>query len=111
MGFRYRLHLRTLPGTPDLVFHRQRKVIFVNGCYWHQHPGCRQSFVPRTNLDYWLPKLKRNIERDRLNIEALRALGYSALTIWECELNNFGKLSKRLFRFLRSGSAERSANQ
>lgn len=102
LGFRYRLHDRALPGTPDLVFGRHRKAIFVNGCYWHQHRGCARAFVPRSHTSYWLPKLRKNTERDSANIEALNAIGFSVLTVWECELDDLGKLSRRLARFLRS---------
>jgi DNA mismatch endonuclease (patch repair protein) len=74
LGYRFRLHRRDLPGTPDLVFPRLRKAILVHGCFWHQHPGCRLARLPKSRLDYWLPKLRRNQVRDDAALEALRAL-------------------------------------
>ncbi|WP_298983784.1 very short patch repair endonuclease [uncultured Roseibium sp.] len=87
MGYRYRLHRKDLPGKPDLVFGPRRKVIFVHGCFWHQHPDptCKSSHAPRSRLDYWQPKLLRNQQRDKANIEALRAANWKVLVIWECE--------------------------
>ncbi len=85
-GFRYRLHRRDLPGKPDLVFAGRRKVVFVHGCLWHQHPGCRAADRPASNRDYWDRKLGRNIARDQKNQSALAALGWTAFVVWECEL-------------------------
>ena len=85
MGYSYRLNGRDLPGTPDLVFRGRRKVIFVHGCFWHQHAcslGCKQ---PSANLDYWLPKLARNVERDKENLAQLANAGWDVLVIWECQ--------------------------
>ena len=85
LGYRFRLHRRDLPGTPDLVFSRLRKVIFVHGCFWHQHScrlGARQ---PSTNAAYWLPKLARNVERDKLARRQLEDDGWNVLVIWECQ--------------------------
>jgi DNA mismatch endonuclease (patch repair protein) len=75
LGFRFRLHRSELPGTPDLGFPSLRKVIFVHGCFWHQHPGCKLARQPKSRLDYWLPKLRRNQERDRERLKALTAMG------------------------------------
>ncbi len=100
MGFRYRLHVRDLPGRPDLVFPRLRKIIFVHGCFWHPHGRCRFSHVPRSNLDYWIPKLERNRERDKRNIAALRRLGWRVLVIRECETERTDKLCSKLQKFL-----------
>jgi DNA mismatch endonuclease (patch repair protein) len=99
MGYRYRLH-GELPGHPDLVFSARRKVIFVHGCFWHLHRGCRNNRPPKSRLDYWRPKLERNAERDSQAQERLRRTGWRCLTIWECELGDRGKLSRRLRRFL-----------
>jgi DNA mismatch endonuclease (patch repair protein) len=101
MGFRYRLHVADLPGTPDLVFPRLNKIIEVRGCFWHQHGNgkCIDSHIPKSRLDYWFPKLERNIQRDRANQQTLRKLGWKALVIWECETAN-PKLKKRLEKFL-----------
>jgi DNA mismatch endonuclease, patch repair protein len=101
LGYRFRLHRNDLPGTPDLVFPRLRKVIFVHGCFWHQHScrlGCK---VPQTRQDYWLPKLERNVARDREAAAALVAAGWQILIIWECEIGNLGVLEERLRSFLR----------
>lgn len=85
-GYRYRLHVRALPGTPDLVFPARRKVIFVHGCFWHQHPGCKRATIPSSRREFWLPKLARTVERDRAAIAALNAAGWDVLVIWECAL-------------------------
>ena len=86
MGYRYRLHRRSLPGTPDLVFPARRKVIFVHGCFWHWHPdpACRLAGLPRSRLEFWAPKLERNQRRDVVNLAELSALGWDALVVWEC---------------------------
>jgi len=84
---------------PDLVFVSRRKVIFVHGCFWHMH-GCKLSRVPKSNLDYWIPKFKRNCARDARNIKALTAQGWKHLVIWECESRNINSLQKRLKKFL-----------
>lgn len=101
MGYRFRLHRKDLPGKPDLVFGPRRKVIFVHGCYWHQHsdPACLDGRPPKSNTAYWLPKLQRNVERDASNIEALEALGWSVMVIWECETKR-EDLAERLQAFL-----------
>ena len=99
-GFRYRLHRRDLPGKPDIVFPSRRKVIYVHGCYWHQHPGCRRCTQPTSNREYWLPKLQRNVERDAENIIALDKLGWSALIVWECQVKDTEALLPRIITFL-----------
>src|SRR5919106_1632532 len=85
LGYRFRLHRRDLPGRPDLVFPRLRKVILVHGCFWHQHPGCSLARSPKSRPDYWLPKLRRNQERDAKAAEALKGLGWDLMVLWECE--------------------------
>jgi DNA mismatch endonuclease (patch repair protein) len=85
-GFRYRIHVAALPGKPDIVFSAKRLSVFVHGCFWHQHAGCRQASDPRSNTSYWTPKLLRNIERDQENAAKLGSLGYRVLTLWECEI-------------------------
>lgn len=104
LGYRYRLHGAKLPGKPDLVFARRKKVVFVHGCFWHRHAGCRKATTPATHLDYWLPKFERTVERDQQNIERLSALGWSALVVWECELKDLNALGQRLKAFLDDGS-------
>lgn len=100
MGFRYRLHVPTLPGKPDLVFARLRKIIEVRGCFWHQHKGCVDSHIPKTNRSYWQPKLKRNRQRDRSNQTRLHKLGWTVLALWECELIDKKNLKQTIKRFL-----------
>jgi DNA mismatch endonuclease (patch repair protein) len=101
MGYRYRLHKEDLPGRPDLVFASRRKVIFVHGCFWHAHKGCRIAHVPKSNFAYWGPKLERNQARDAKNIEKLTADGWKSLVVWECEIKAQEALKKRLLGFLR----------
>jgi DNA mismatch endonuclease (patch repair protein) len=102
MGYRFRLHRRDLPGQPDLVFPRRRKVIFVHGCYWHRHPdpACRLARLPKSNLEFWIPKLEGNRERDLRNQEALMSSGWSVLVIWECELKDITSLERKIREFL-----------
>lgn len=92
LGFRFRLHDRRLPGRPDLVFPGRRAVIQVQGCFWHGH-DCPMGVTPATNVDFWVEKIQRNIERDRRTQEALLGLGWRILTIWECALRGRGRLS------------------
>jgi len=99
LGYRFRLHQRSLPGKPDIVLKRHNAVVQVHGCFWHQH-ACLLSNVPRTRQAYWLPKLARNVERDKTNNRALRRLGWRVLTIWECELAKPKKVSRKLDRFI-----------
>jgi DNA mismatch endonuclease, patch repair protein len=103
MGFRYRLRTGTLPGKPDLVFPGRRKVIFVNGCFWHRHlaKGCKLARLPKSRLDFWLPKLEGNRARDRRVKTELRKLGWEALTIWECQLTDLASVSDRMRSFLK----------
>lgn len=105
MGYRYRLHRKDLPGKPDLVFPARRKVIFVHGCFWHQHadPACKIARRPKSNLDYWLPKLQRNVERDAEHRDRLSALGWQVLVIWECEVKIAAGLPERIVEFLEQG--------
>lgn len=84
-GFRYRKNVRNLPGCPDIVFPKYHTVIFVNGCFWHKH-NCGRFVWPSSNVEYWVPKINRNIERDKENYEKLAALGWNVLIVWECEL-------------------------
>ena len=86
LGLRYRLCRRDLPGNPDIVFPRQRLAVQVRGCFWHHHQGCDQGRLPKSNLDYWRPKLVGNAARDRVKDQELRTLGWRVLVVWECEL-------------------------
>lgn len=102
MGFRYRLHRKDLPGKPDLVFGPRQKVIFVHGCFWHQHPDpdCKVARLPKSNKDYWLPKLEKNQRRDAEHIEALENAGWDVLVIWECQTKDRDILAEKLREFL-----------
>ena len=102
MGFRYRLHVPSLPGRPDLVFPKLRKIIEVRGCFWHQHQGCIDSHLPKTRHDYWLPKLQRNRDRDGQNLAKLENLGWRVLIVWECEATVSQPLGRKIKSFLKS---------
>jgi DNA mismatch endonuclease (patch repair protein) len=100
LGYRFRLHRRDLPGTPDLIFPRLRKIINIHGCYWHMH-ACRWGrVVPKTNASFWQIKRSGNVERDRRNLRQLRRQGWKVLTVWECETKNRERLIARVARFL-----------
>lgn len=101
MGYRYRLHRKDLPGKPDLTFGPRNKAIFVHGCFWHQHPGCRDARMPAKRLDYWEPKLTANVVRDARNLRLLRRLGWSVAVVWECQVeSDVSAVGRRLQRFL-----------
>lgn len=100
LGFRFRLHRADLPGKPDLVLPKWRKVIFVHGCFWHQHSCKRGNRTPKTRVEYWQKKLSGNRRRDRRNRDQLKRLGWSVLVVWECQTKNVEKLTQRLIRFL-----------
>lgn len=101
MGYRFRLHRADLPGKPDIVLPILRKVIIVNGCFWHGHPDCRRSVRPSTNREFWDIKIDGNIARDARNLAALEALGWRVLIVWQCETKNHEALEAALERFLR----------
>ena len=103
LGYRYRLHGRRLPGRPDLVFAGRRKVVFVHGCFWHRHPGCRLARTPKTRVDFWRAKLDGNRERDLLNQRQLRDLRWRSLVVWECELTDLESVTERVRFFLEDG--------
>ena len=100
LGYRYRLHARDLPGHPDIVFRKRSKIIFVHGCFWHRHGNCSLARLPKSRLDFWLPKLKENRKRDEKNKRALLRDGWAVLTIWECQIGDSARLSTRIRRFL-----------
>jgi DNA mismatch endonuclease, patch repair protein len=100
MGYRYRLHRRDIPGKPDLAFPGRHKVIFIHGCFWHQHPGCREGRPPKSNTAYWLPKLERNQARDKTALEQLAVSGWQALVVWECETKDVHALIEKMRVFL-----------
>jgi DNA mismatch endonuclease Vsr len=103
MGYRFRLHRRELPGTPDIVLAGRRKIVEVRGCFWHRHPdpACGNAVLPKVRADWWAAKLARNVERDEKNLAALRAAGWSVLVLWECGVKDEAALSARLRSFLR----------
>jgi DNA mismatch endonuclease (patch repair protein) len=101
-GYRYRLNVRSLPGSPDIVFPGRRKLIFVHGCFWHSHANCRLGALPKTKLQYWEPKLRANVSRDLRTIRKLRRQGWSVLVVWQCSLKNLDRCMSRITRFLES---------
>jgi len=102
LGFRYRLHVATLPGKPDIVFRRPRKIVFVHGCFWHQHSICRDGRIPNSRQQYWKQKLERNVQTYTDHTAALEKLGWQVLVIWECMLKDEIALKKSLAEFLSS---------
>ncbi|SRR5579883_1518359 len=100
MGYRYRLNVTKLPGKPDLTFHSKNKVIFLHGCFWHRHEGCKNARWPKSKLDFWVPKLEANAVRDKATLLELKRLGWSSLVIWECELVSTERVEKRVKKFL-----------
>lgn len=101
MGYRYRLHVGKLPGRPDLVFPSRRKAIFVNGCFWHGHRGCKRSKKPVQNAEFWDRKIERNMMRDRTAKARLKKLGWKILVVWECRTKKTDALKETLNHFLR----------
>lgn len=109
-GYRYRLHRRDLPGIPDLVFPSRKKVVFIHGCFWHRHPdpACKLARLPKSRLDFWLPKLEGNRQRDLENIGKLYNSGWNSLVIWECETSDKELLEKKIETFLGGGACDQS---
>ncbi len=101
LGYRYRLHRRDLPGTPDICFPSRKKVIFVHGCFWHRHDGCKRTTTPKTRASFWEDKFQQNVVRDRANMERLSHLDWVAMVVWECETEDLEELTPRLATFLR----------
>lgn len=96
LGFRFRLHAPNLPGKPDIVLPQYRCVVFIHGCFWHAHQGCKYYRDPKTNVEYWIPKIRRNVERDKLAVQELTSMGWHVEIIWECELKKdaFGRMDR-----------------
>ncbi|MBN1805981.1 MAG: DNA mismatch endonuclease Vsr [Sedimentisphaerales bacterium] len=105
LGFRYRLHRKNLPGCPDMVFPGKKKVIFVNGCYWHRHNCKKGRSMPATRKKFWQSKFQKTILRDRRNLRKLRKSGWRVLTVWECQIRDIQKLSVKLSNFLTRSEA------
>ena len=101
MGYRFRLHRKDLPGKPDIVFVSRRVALFVHGCFWHRHKGCKNCTTPTNNREFWTTKLNRNATRDKTNRKALRKLGWSSFVIWECETEDPQELDCLVNRFVR----------
>ena len=110
LGYRFRLHRRDLPGAPDLVFPGRRKVVFIHGCFWHQHPGCRYAYKPKSNTEFWQKKFGANMERDARVLLELRERGWSSLVIWECETSDLEALKVRLESHLEARTGVRGIN-
>jgi DNA mismatch endonuclease (patch repair protein) len=99
LGYRFRIHRKDLPGTPDIVFPGRGAAVFVHGCFWHGHV-CKAEKMPKSRTDYWGPKFQANQQRDKRNSRQLRVQGWRVITVWECELKNQDKLERRLIRLL-----------
>lgn len=100
LGYRFRLHRNDLPGRPDIILPKYKKVIFVHGCFWHGHTDCSRSKRPTTNMEFWREKLDKNIERDKATVKDLKQLGWGVLTVWTCEVKETKKLKNKLLSFL-----------
>lgn len=109
LGYRYRLHRRDLPGRPDLVFSVRKKIIFVHGCFWHRHEGCKLARLPKSRMNFWETKLEGNRKRDLRDQVTLFKAGWDILVIWECELGDHGKLSALIVEFLERGGKNASS--
>jgi len=103
---RFRCHVQGLPGTPDLVFGRRRKIILVNGCFWHAHEGCKKGRAPRSNIRFWRTKLARNVQRDLEVLRKLKADGWKVLVVWQCELSRPANVRRKVSTFLASPQRE-----
>lgn len=101
LGLRYRLHVSDLPGKPDMVFRKHKKIIFIHGCFWHRHldKNCKLSRLPKSRVDFWTGKLEGNQKRDSANIQELRSLGWDVLVIWECELSKSGNFNNTITNY------------
>ena len=100
MGYRFRLHRKDLPGKPDIVLPKYKTVIFVHGCFWHRHEGCKYAYTPKSRIDFWERKFKANINRDLDVKKRLKELRWKVLVIWECEISDIENVKKKIGRFL-----------
>ncbi len=100
LGFKYRIHYASLPGKPDIIIPKLRTAIFVHGCFWHQHKGCKRNFMPKSNTEYWTRKLQNNVAKFKLQKRELVRQNYKVIVIWECETNEEKKLITKLHRYL-----------
>lgn len=101
LGFRFRLHSHKLPGRPDVVLPRYQSVVLIHGCFWHQHPGCKYAYTPKSRANFWSRKFAGNLARDRRTVDALRDAGWRVIVVWECELRKPDVLSRRIVTMLR----------
>ena len=104
MGYRFRLHRADLPGRPDIILPRHKTVVFVHGCYWHRHPGCRFAYTPKSRQSFWNAKFTSNVARDQRNQRVLKEAGWRVIVIWECETSDRDVLAQRLIADLKSDS-------
>jgi len=102
LGYRFRLHKKDLPGKPDIVLPRHKKVIFVHGCFWHGHKGCKRSSIPSSNTEFWATKIKKNIKRDKVKARALRRQGWKVLILWQCRIKDTDKVVDKIQKFMNS---------
>ena len=100
MGYRFRLHAKELPGKPDIVLPKHKKLVFVNGCFWHGHKGCKRAKIPATNTTSWLKKINSNIARDKKKLKELKKLGWKPLVVWQCQLRDKQELTMLIQNFL-----------
>ena len=100
MGYRFRLHVAKLPGKPDITLAKHKTVVFVHGCYWHRHQGCKYAYTPKSRRRFWQQKFESNIARDEVVRKQLKALGWRVVVVWECETRDMGKLRRRLKRLM-----------
>ena len=98
-GYRFRLNNKSFPGKPDLVFKKYKTVIFVHGCFWHSHNNCKRSNFPKSNQEYWTQKIARNVERDKVNFEKIKALGWTPIIVWECEIKDIENIKIKLSKY------------
>lgn len=101
MGYRFRLHRRDLPGKPDIVLPKYKTVIFVHGCFWHRHKGCKYAYSPKSRVDFWQDKFRKNVDRDRKVRRSLKSKGWRVIIVWACQTEDLGRLASSLDRSLR----------
>ncbi len=102
-GYRYRLHKKELPGSPDIVLKKYKTVIFVNGCYWHRHENCKLAYNPKSNIEFWQKKFKENVSRDKKNYKKIKQLGWKVIICWECQIkNNFDVVKEKIEKIFKN---------